>query len=113
IKASARGINIAIKEGMNVKIVTLPAEDDPDTFARRHSTAELKEYLQANSSDFIVFRTRLLAQESAKDPAKRAGLIKEIIDTIAVIPDRITRSVYVKECSRLMDISEEILWNSL
>jgi len=113
VKASERGFNIALKEGMNVKILTLPAEDDPDTFARKHSPEELKEYLQTKAVDFIVFKTRLLKEDAMNDPIKKAGLIKEIVSTIAVIPERITRSVYVKECSRLMDLEEDILWSEL
>jgi len=113
VKASERGFNLALKEGMNVKIVTLPAEDDPDTFARKHSPEELKDYLQTKAVDFIVFKTRLLNEEALHDPIKKASLIKEIVSTIAVIPERITRSVYVKECSRLMDLEENVLWNEL
>lgn len=113
VKASERGFNLALKEGLNVKIVTLPAEDDPDTFARKHTPEELKEYLQANAVDFIVYKTRALSKEAEHDPIKKASLIKEIVSTIAVIPERITRSVYVKECARLMQMDENILWEEM
>jgi DNA primase len=113
VKASERGFNIALREGMNVKIVTLPAEDDPDTFARKHSLEELKQYLQTKAIDFIVFKTRAMSEEAMHDPIKKAQLIKEIVSTIAVIPERITRSVYVKECSRLMELEEDVLWSEM
>ncbi len=113
IKAAERGFNIALKEGMNVKIVTLPPEDDPDTFARKHSTAELKEYITTKAADFIVFKTRELAHAATNDPIKKAELIKEIITTIAAIPERTKRGVYVKECSRIMNMEELILWGEL
>jgi len=113
VKASERGFNLALKEGMNVKIVTLPAEDDPDTFARKHTSEELKDYLQTKAVDFIVYKTRTLTQEAEHDPIKKAALIKEIVSTIAVIPERITRSLYVKECSRIMQLEEDVLWSEM
>ncbi len=113
VKATERGFGLALKEGMNVKIVTLPAEDDPDTFARKHSSEELKDYLQTKAVDFIVYKTRALSDEAAHDPIKKAGLIKEIVSTIAVIPERITRSVYVKECARIMQLEEDVLWSEM
>lgn len=113
LKAAERGFNLALKEGMNVKIITLPPEHDPDTFARAHSHEELKQYLMTKAVDFIVFKTRTLSQAVTDDPIKRAELIKDIVSTIAVIPERITRSVYVKECSRLMQIEEATLWSEL
>jgi DNA primase len=113
LKAAERGFNLALKEGMNVKIITLPPEHDPDTFARAHSHEELKQYLTTKAVDFIVFKTRTLSQSVTDDPIKKAELIKDIVATIAVIPERITRSVYVKECSRLMQIEEATLWSAL
>lgn len=113
IKAAERGFNIALKEGMNVRIVTLPPEDDPDTFARNHSTGELKEYITLKAVDFIVFKTRALAHAATNDPVRKADLIKDIITTIAAIPERTKRGVYVKECSRIMNIEELILWGEL
>jgi DNA primase len=113
LKAAERGFNIALKEGMNVKIITLPPEHDPDTFARSHSQDELRQYLSTKAVDFIVFKTRALAQGATDDPLKKAELIRDIVSTIAVIPERITRSVYIKECSRLMQIEEQVLQNEL
>jgi DNA primase len=113
LKASERGLVIALKEGMNVKLVTLPPEDDPDTFARKHTSEELKIYLKANAVDFIVFRTRTLAKLSEGDPVKRAELIRDIIQAIAHIPEMITRSLYIRECSRQLHVEEPVLWNEL
>ena len=113
LKASERGLVIALKEGMNVKLVTLPPEDDPDTFARKHTSEELRHYLKANAVDFIVFRTRTLAKLSEGDPVKRAELIRDIVQAIAHIPEMITRSLYIRECSRLLHIEEPVLWNEL
>lgn len=113
LKASERGLIIALKEGMNVKLVTLPPEDDPDTFARKHAPEELKRYLKTNAVDFIVFRTRTLAKLSEGDPVKRAELIRDIIEAIAHIPEMITRSLYIRECSRLLYVEEPVLWNEL
>jgi len=113
LKASERGLIIALKEGMNVKLVTLPPEDDPDTFARKNTPEELKRYLVANAVDFIVFRTRSLAKLSEGDPVKRAELIIDMVLAIAHIPEMITRSLYIRECSRLLHVEEPILWNEL
>ncbi|HTB30412.1 MAG TPA: DNA primase, partial [Bacteroidia bacterium] len=113
LKASERGLVIALKEGMNVKLVTLPPEDDPDTFARKNTPEELKRYLKANAVDFIVYRTRSLAKLSEGDPVKRAELIKDMVHAIANIPEMITRSLYIRECSRLMQVEEPVLWSEL
>lgn len=113
LKASERGLVIALKEGMNVKLVTLPPEDDPDTFARKNTPEELKRYLKANAVDFIVFRTRMLAKLSEGDPVKKAELIRDIVFAISQIPEMITRSLYIRECSRLLQVEEPALWNEL
>jgi DNA primase len=113
LKAAERGFNLALKEGMNVKIITLPPEHDPDTFARSHSQEELRHYLSSKAVDFIVFKTRTLSQDATDDPIKKAELIRDIVSTISVIPDPITRSVYVKECSILMKIEEAVLRNEM
>ncbi len=113
LKAAERGLIIALKEGMNVKLVTLPPEDDPDTFARKNTPEELKRYLKANAVDFIVYRTRSLAKLSEGDPVKRAELIRDMVHTIANIPEMITRSLYIRECSRLMQVEEPVLWSEL
>jgi DNA primase len=113
IKASIRGVDMILEEGMNVKVVLFPEGEDPDSFARKNSPAELKKYIAENATDFIHFKVKLLADEVANDPIKKAGLIKEIVSSIALIPDTITRSIYVKECHHLLDVSEQILINEV
>ncbi len=113
IKASLRGIDMILEEGMNVRILLFPEGDDPDSFVRKHRTTEVQEYIADNSKDFIRFKTNLLLEETENDPIKKAGLVKEIVETIALIPDAIYRSVYVKECSRLLDVHEQTLMNEL
>lgn len=109
IKASLRGIDMILKEGLNVRVVLLPEGEDPDSFARAHSATELKEYISENEQDFISFKARLLMDEASNDPIKRAALITDIVDSIAVIPEAIARSVYLKECAMLMRIDEGVL----
>lgn len=113
IKASVRGIDLLLEEGMNVKVVLLPEGEDPDSFAREHSSSEFIDYIAKHETDFIQFKTNLLLSESGNDPIKRAALIGDIVRSIALIPDGIIRSVYVKECSRLMDIEEGAVYNAL
>lgn len=109
IKASFRGIDMILKEGMNVKVVLFPDGDDPDSFARKHSSEEINQFIASNARDFITFKTSLLLEDVGNDPIKRAGLIKGIVESIALIPDGITRSVYTQECSRLLNIQEQVL----
>lgn len=113
IKASFRGIDMILEEGLNVKIVLFPEGEDPDSYARNHRSEEVEEFISKNAKDFISFKTDLLMQDAQNDPLKRASLIKEIIQTISLIPDGIFRSVYVRECSALMNISEQTLTNEL
>jgi DNA primase len=113
IKASFRGIDMVLEQGMNVRIVLFPDGEDPDSYARKHRRAELEELITAKAQDFIRFKTSQLLKEAAGDPIKRAGLIKEIVGSIALIPDPIYRSVYIKECSTLMEIQEQTLMNAL
>jgi len=113
IKASFRGIDLILDQGMNVKIVLFPEGEDPDSFARSHSTTEVEEFIQQGASDFISFKTRLLLDETQGDPTAKAMLIKEIVQTISHIPDGIIRTVYIKECSTVMDIPEQTLMNEL
>jgi len=113
IKASFRGIDMILEEGMNVKIVLFTGGDDPDSFARKHRTAEVKEFIEKNAVDFISFKTNILLKEAANDPIKRTHLIKEIINSVSLIPDAITRSVYVKECAGRLEISEQALMTEL
>jgi len=113
IKASFRGIDLILEEGMNVKVLLFPDGDDPDSFSRKVNTDELKTFIKKNSKDFISFKTSLLVGETENDPIKKASLIKDIVASIAIIPEAITRSVYVKECSRIMQIDEQVLLNEL
>jgi DNA primase len=113
IKASFRGIDMIVEQGLNVKIVLFPDGEDPDSFARKNHPAEVESFINNNSLNFILFKTRLLLGETENDPIKKASLIKEIVNTIALIPDAISRSLYVKECSALMTISEQVLMSEL
>lgn len=113
IRASLRGIDLILEQGMNVKVVTFPDGEDPDSFAKAHSDAELKEYLESSAQDFINFKVSLLMQDAKNDPVKKAGLIRDIVTSISKIPDSIQREVYVQECSRIMDISERVLFSEL
>ena len=113
IKASFRGIDLILEEGMNVKVLLFPDGEDPDSYSKRVSTDELKTFIKENSKDFISFKTNLLMGEVQNDPIKKAQLIKEIVESIALIPEAIYRSVYIKECSRIMDVEETILLSEL
>ena len=113
INASLRGTDMILEEGMNVRVLLFPDGDDPDSFVRKNRSSDVEAYIATNATDFISFKTKLLLEESASDPIKKAGLIKEIVHTIALIPEPIYRSVYVKECSRLLDVEEQILMNEL
>ncbi|MEP7169563.1 MAG: toprim domain-containing protein, partial [Bacteroidota bacterium] len=109
IKASLRGIDLILEEGLNVKVVLFPDGEDPDSFAKKHSHSELTAFLKTNAQDFIKFKTSLLLSEVANDPVRKAGLIKDIVETISKIPDAIVREMYVQQCSHLMEISEQTL----
>ncbi|MBL4657785.1 MAG: DNA primase [Flavobacteriales bacterium] len=109
IKASFRGIDLILQEGLNVRIVLFPEGEDPDSYARKVSQDELHDFLKENSKDFIAFKTGLLLEDVASDPVKKSALIREILESVAVIPDPISRSTFLHECGRTMDISEQIL----
>ncbi len=113
IRASIRGIDLILEQGMNVKVVTFPEGEDPDSFAKAHSDLELKKYLEQSSQDFINFKVSLLMTDAQNDPVKKAGLIRDIVTSISKIPDSIQREVYVQECSRIMEISERVLFSEL
>lgn len=113
IKASLRGIDIVLEEGMNVKIVLLPDGEDPDSFSRKVSYEELKNFIKDQETDFIRFKTKLLLAEVKNDPVKRAGLLRDIVNSIAVIPETITRTIYIKECSTMMEVPEAIIYNEV
>jgi DNA primase len=113
IRASIRGIDLILEQGMNVKVLMFPDGDDPDSFSKKVSKEELKTYLENNSQDFINFKVSLLMEDAKHDPVKKAGLIRDIVVSISKIPDRIQQEVYIQECSRIMDISESVLFNEL
>ncbi len=113
IRASLRGIDLILEQGMNVKVLTFPDGDDPDSFSKRVSTDELKEYLDKNAQDFINFKVSLLMEDAQHDPVKKAGLIRDIVVSISKIPDRIQKEVYIQECARIMKISENVLFSEL
>ena len=109
IHASLRGIDMILKEGMNVRVVLLPEPEDPDSFAQSHSASEVRDYIADNEQDFLEFKARLLLKDAQGDPIRKAALIGDMVQSIAQIPDPIQRSVYIKECARIMDIDERIL----
>ena len=109
IKAALRGIGLVLKEGMNVKIVLLPDGQDPDDFSRRHTLEQVQDYIARNEQDFINFKTNLLLDEAGTDPIRRANLINDIADTIALIPDAVIRAVYVRTCSDKFEIDERLM----
>jgi DNA primase len=113
IKASMRGTDMILEQGMNVRIVLFPENEDPDSFARTHRAAEVEEFIAKNAVNFILFKTRLLLKETAGDPVKKAGLVKEIVNTIAIIPDGITRTFFTRECSSLLAVPEQTLVNEM
>jgi DNA primase len=113
LRASLRGVDLILEQGMNVKICTFPEGEDPDSFARENSFDVLKSFLDENSQDFINFKASLLASEAKNDPIKKAETIRDMVVSISKIPDVIKQEVYIKECSRIMDISEEVLFNTL
>ena len=113
LRASIRGIDLILEQGMNVKVVSFPEGEDPDSFAKSHTDTELKEYLENSAQDFINFKVSLLMKEAKSDPVKKAGLIRDIVTSISKIPDSIQREVYVQECSRIMEISERVLFSEL
>ena len=113
IKASLRGIDLVLEEGMNVKVLLLPSGEDPDSFAKKMGASGYLNFIKENETDFIQFKTRLLLKSTENDPVAKARLISEVIRSVAVIPDTITRSVYIKECSKLLDVNEEVLYNEV
>ncbi len=113
IKASFRGIDLILEEGMNVKVLLFPDGDDPDSYSRKVSTTEFQDFIKKNAKDFIAFKTSILLDETQGDPIKKSGLIHEIVGSVALIPDPIMRSVFLKETSRQMDISEQILLSEM
>lgn len=113
LRASLRGIDLILEQGMNVKVCTFPEGEDPDSFAKNNTYEDLVLYLEENAKDFIQFKTSLLAKEAANDPIKRADTVRDIVNSISKIPDRIQKEIYIQECAKIMQISEEVLYNTL
>jgi DNA primase len=113
IKASFRGIDLILEEGMNVKVVLFPDGEDPDSFAKKSSTSELEAYISAHTQDFISFKADILLKDGENDPLKRAELIRDIVHSVSLIPDQITRSIYQQQIARLFDINEQIVTNEM
>ena len=113
LRASIRGVDLILEQGMNVKVCTFPDGDDPDSFARKTAYEDLVLYLENNATDFIRFKASLLMQEAQNDPIKKAETIRDMVESISRIPDLIKREVYVRECASIMDISEQVLFSTL
>ncbi|MDR7209326.1 DNA primase [Flavobacterium piscis] len=113
LRASIRGIDLILEEGMNVRVCTFPDGEDPDSFARKNSHDDLVAYLEENSKDFIQFKASILMGDAKNDPIKKADLIRDMVNSISKIPDRIQREIYIQECARIMDISEQVLMSTL
>src|SRR5690606_33292486 len=113
LRAALRGVDLILEQGMNVKICTFPEGEDPDSFSKNNPMEEVVLYLEENARDFISFKASLLVQEANNDPVKKADTIRDIVTSISKIPDAIKRELYIRECSKIMDISEEVLFSTL
>ena len=113
IRASLRGIDLILEQGMNVKICTFPEGEDPDSFAKQNTLEELKDYLKSNAKDFIAYKASLLMEEAQNDPVAKANLIRDMVTSISKVSDNIQKEIYVRDCSRIMDISEDVLFSTL
>lgn len=109
IKASLRGIDLIIAEGLNVKIVAFTEGDDPDSFARKHSSSEIADFLKGSAKDFLVFKADLLVKEAGDDPVRKAAAIHELVESIALVPDHVLRALYVKQCAVMLEVAEQAL----
>ncbi len=109
IRASFRGIDLILEQGMNVRVVLFPDGDDPDSYAKKHSSSEVEEYISSASKDFIVFKSDVLLKEADNDPVKKAGLIRDIVQSVSLIPDPIKRQVFIRECASAFDMDEQVL----
>ena len=113
LRAAIRGIDLILEAGMNVRVCTFPEGEDPDSFAKSHTESEIRTFLKDNAVDFIRFKSGLLKDEAAGDPIKKAGMIREIVQSISKIPDEISREVYVQESAAILDIGEDVLFSTL
>lgn len=109
MKASLRGIDLVLKEGLNVKVVTFPEGEDPDSYAKGHSSSEVKAHLTENAKDFLAFKAELLMADSGNDPVKKAAAIREIVESVSLVPDLVLRSLYIQQCSSLLQVNEQAL----
>lgn len=113
LRASVRGIDLILEQGMNVKVCTFPEGEDPDSFAKNNALDDVEKYLAENATDFIRFKAKLLADEASNDPIKRAETVREIVNSIAKIPDPIKQEIYIQECAQIMNVSEGVLFSTL
>ena len=113
IRASLRGIDLILEQGMNVKVCTFPEGEDPDSFAKQNTLEELQQYLKENAKDFIAYKASLLMEEASNDPIAKAELIRDMVFSISKIADQIKQELYIRECARIMDISEQVLFSTL
>lgn len=113
LRASIRGIDLILEQGMNVKVCLFPEGEDPDSFAKANSLEDLQAYLDKNAQDFIRFKASLLLEDADKDPVKKAEVVRDIVNSISKIPDQITQEIYVQTCSNLLDVSEDVLFSTL
>lgn len=113
IRASLRGIDLILEQGMNVKVCTFPEGEDPDSFAKQNTLEELQKYLKENAKDFIAYKASLLMEEASNDPIAKAELIRDMVTSISKIADQIKQELYIRECARIMDISEQVLFSTL
>ncbi|KKX49259.1 hypothetical protein L950_0216435 [Sphingobacterium sp. IITKGP-BTPF85] len=113
IKASLRGTDMLLEEGLNVKILLFPDGNDPDSYVKTYGSSVFKSYIKENQQDFIFYKTRILLRDTNNDPIKRAEVIRDVVESIALIPDEIKVSVFIRECSNLLDIEERILLSEL
>jgi len=112
-RAAIRGIDLILEQGLNVKVCAFPDGEDPDSFSRKHTQQEILDYFKTHAKDFIQYKANLLVEEAQGDPIKKAGLVRDMVESIAKIPDTIKREIYVQECARIMEISEAVLYNTL
>lgn len=112
-RAAIRGIDLILEQGMNVKVCSFPEGEDPDSFSRKHNKEEIIAYFNENAKDFIQYKANLLVEEAAGDPIKKAGTVRDMVESISKIPDTIKREIYVQECSRIMEVSESVLYDTL
>lgn len=113
LRASVRGVDLILEQGLNVKVCTFPDGEDPDSFAKKNTQADIQDYIEGNAKDFIRFKADLLLREAKNDPIKKAETVRDLVKSIALIPDAIKQEIYLKESAQIMDVSEEVLYSAL